>query len=66
MAGKYKQDKPLGRPRRRWDKNIKMDRKEIHRRTLNYFIWLSIATSAVIFLNIVIWNLISYVSRTTI
>jgi hypothetical protein len=49
MVGKYERDKPLGRPRHRCDNTIKMDRKDIYRGILNYFVWLSIGTSAMIF-----------------
>jgi len=49
MVGKYERDKSLDRPRHTWDKNIKVDRIEIHRGMSNYFIWLSTGTSVMIF-----------------
>jgi hypothetical protein len=48
MVEKYKRDKQPGKPRHKWDKNIKVDRKEIHRGMLNNFIWLTIGTSVMI------------------
>jgi hypothetical protein len=42
LAGKPKEKRPLGRPRRRWVDNIKMDLREIGCIGL---IWLRIGTS---------------------
>jgi len=42
LVGKHEGKKPLGRPRRRWDDNIKMDLQEVGVRTGSS--WLSIGT----------------------
>jgi hypothetical protein len=42
LVGKPKENRPLGRPRRRWEDGIKMDLREIGWGMWNGFIWLRI------------------------
>jgi hypothetical protein len=44
LVGKPEGKKPLGRPRRRWKDNIKMDLKKQVDRVCIRFIWLRIGT----------------------
>ena len=43
--------RPLGRPRRRWEDNIKMDLKEIGANTRNWVDWIDVKSINVKFLN---------------
>jgi hypothetical protein len=45
LAGKPEGKRPLGRPRRRWVDNIKVDLREIGRMVWAGSIWLRIGTS---------------------
>jgi hypothetical protein len=36
LVGKLKGKRPFGRPRRRWEDNIKMDLKEVGCRSMNW------------------------------
>jgi hypothetical protein len=45
LIGKPEGKRPLRRPRRRWDSNIKMDLREIGCGVWNGFLWLRIGTS---------------------
>jgi hypothetical protein len=40
LVGKYEEKKPLGRPRRRWEDNIKMDLQELGRGCID---WIEVA-----------------------
>ena len=40
LVGKYEGNRPLGRPRRRWEDNIKMDLQEVGCRGMN---WIDLA-----------------------
>jgi hypothetical protein len=42
LVGKPKRKRPLGRPRRRWEDNIKMDLQEVGWGTWTGLIWLRI------------------------
>jgi hypothetical protein len=42
LVGRLESKRPLGRPRRRWEDNIKMDLREIGIDEVNGFIWLRI------------------------
>jgi hypothetical protein len=44
LVGKHEGKKPLGRPRRKWDDNIKMDIKEEGERRRTGLIWLRTGT----------------------
>jgi len=44
FVGKPKEKSPLGRPRRRWEDNIKMNLKEVGWGTWTGLIWLRIGT----------------------
>jgi hypothetical protein len=45
LVGKPEGDRPLGRPRRRWEENIRMDLREIGWKALwAEIIWLTIGT----------------------
>jgi hypothetical protein len=44
-VGKPKGNRQLGRPRRRWVNNIKMDLREIGWDDMDWMIWLRIGTS---------------------
>jgi hypothetical protein len=44
LVGKPDGRRPLGRPRRRWEDNIKMDLREIGWGALTGLIWLRIGT----------------------
>jgi len=44
LVGKPEGKKPLGRPRHRWEDNIKMDLQEVGWRGMVGLIWRSIAT----------------------
>ena len=37
LVGKPEGKRPLGRPRRRWEDNIKMDLQEMRREGMNWF-----------------------------
>jgi hypothetical protein len=43
-VGKPERKRPLGRPRSRWEDNIRMDLKEIGREVVDGHIWLTIGT----------------------
>jgi len=43
-VGKPEGNKPLGRPRHRWEDNIKMDVQEVEWGALSGLIWLRIGT----------------------
>jgi len=43
-VGKHVGRRPLGRPRRRWEDNIKFDLQEVKGREWTGFIWLRIGT----------------------
>jgi hypothetical protein len=43
-VGKHKGKRPFGRPKRRWEDNIKMDLKAVGRRAWTGSIWLRIGT----------------------
>jgi hypothetical protein len=42
LVGRPEGRRPLGRPRRRWEYNIKMDLQEVERGTWTGLIWLRI------------------------
>jgi hypothetical protein len=44
LVGKPEGKKSLGRPRRRWKDNIKVDLQEVELSGMDWIIWLSIAT----------------------
>jgi hypothetical protein len=44
LVGRPEGRRPLGRPRRRWEDNIKMDLQEVERGAWTGLIWLSIGT----------------------
>ena len=44
FGGKPEGKRPLGRPMRRWEDNIKMDIQEVGRGEWNLLIWLRIGT----------------------
>jgi hypothetical protein len=44
LVGKPEGRRPLGRPRRRWEDNIKMDLREVGWGNQNGLIWLRIGT----------------------
>jgi hypothetical protein len=44
-VGKPEGKGPLGRPRHRWEENIKVDRRDIDEVILTGFIWLRIGAS---------------------
>jgi hypothetical protein len=44
LVGRHEGRRPLGRPRRRWEDNIKMDLREIGLGMWIGFIWLRIGT----------------------
>jgi hypothetical protein len=44
LVGKREGNRPLGRPRRRWEDNIKMDLQEVVFGTWTGSIWLRIGT----------------------
>jgi hypothetical protein len=44
LVGKPEGKKPLGKPKRRWKVNIKMDLQEVGWGTLTGLIWLKIGT----------------------
>jgi hypothetical protein len=44
LVGKLEGERPLGRPRRRWEDNIKMDLREVGWGTWTGSIWLRIGT----------------------
>jgi len=46
LEGKPERKRPLGRPRRRWDDNIKMDLQEVRWRAWTRFIWLRRGTGS--------------------
>jgi hypothetical protein len=45
LVGKLEGKRPLGRPRRRWEDNIRMDLRIYGGKVCTGFIWLSIGTS---------------------
>jgi hypothetical protein len=45
LVGKPEGSRPLGRPRRRWVDNIKIDLREIGWYGIDWIIWLRIGTS---------------------
>jgi hypothetical protein len=45
LAGKPEGKRPLGRPRRRWEDNIKIDLREIGCGGMDWINWLRIRTS---------------------
>jgi hypothetical protein len=45
LVGKPERKRPLGRPRRRWLDNIKIDLKEIKWNSMDWIVWLRIGTS---------------------
>jgi hypothetical protein len=45
LVGKSEGKRPLGRPRRRWEDNIKMDLREIGINVKTGFSWLRIGSS---------------------
>jgi hypothetical protein len=45
LIGKSEGKRSLGRPRRRWEDNIRLDRREIGWKVWVGFIWLKIGTS---------------------
>jgi hypothetical protein len=45
LVGKPEGKRPLGRPRRRWEDNIRMDLREIRWKMLIGYIWLRMETS---------------------
>ena len=44
LVGKPEGKRPLGRPRRRWEDNIKMDLQEVGCRGMTGSMWLKIGT----------------------
>jgi hypothetical protein len=46
LVGRPEVKRPLGRPRRRWDDNIKMHLREIEIDGANCFCWLGIGSSS--------------------
>jgi hypothetical protein len=44
FCGKARRKRPLGRPRRRWENNIKIDLREIYGVVWTGFFWLRIET----------------------
>jgi hypothetical protein len=44
LVGKPEGRRPLGRPRRRWEDNIKMDLREIGFGDVDWIIWFRIGT----------------------
>jgi hypothetical protein len=44
LVGRPEGRRPLGRPRHRWEDNIKMDFQEVGGRTWTGFVWLRIRT----------------------
>jgi hypothetical protein len=44
LVGKPEGQRPLGKPKRRWEDNIKVDLREIWWRVCMRFIWLRIGT----------------------
>jgi hypothetical protein len=44
LVGRPEGRRPLGRPRRRWEDNIKMDLREIGFGDVDWIIWLRIGT----------------------
>jgi hypothetical protein len=44
LVGRLEEMRPLGRPRRRWEDNIKMDLQEVGWGTWTGLIWLRIGT----------------------
>ena len=44
LVGKPEEKRPLGRPRRRWEDNIKMDLQEVRRGCRTGWSWLRIGT----------------------
>ena len=44
LVGKPERKRPLGRSRRRWEDNIKMDLQEVGRGAWSEFIWLRTGT----------------------
>jgi hypothetical protein len=44
-VGKHEGKGPLGRPMRRWEDNIKMDRRKIGREDVDWMHWLRIGNS---------------------
>jgi hypothetical protein len=44
LVGRSEGRRPLGKPRRRWDDNIKMDLQNVAWRARTGFIWLRIGT----------------------
>jgi hypothetical protein len=48
LVGKPEGRRPLERPRRRWEDNIKMDLKEVECRVWTGSIWLRIGTGGVL------------------
>jgi hypothetical protein len=46
LVGRPKDKRPLGRPKHRWEDNIKMDLREIEIDVQSGFIWLRIGSSA--------------------
>ena len=45
LTGKPTGKRTLGRPRRRWEENIRMNLQEIGNNTRNWWIWLRIGIS---------------------
>jgi hypothetical protein len=45
LVGRPEGKRPLGRPRRRWEDNIKMDLREIRMDGANWISWLRIGSS---------------------
>jgi hypothetical protein len=44
LVGKAEGERPLGRPRRKWEDNIKIDLREIGWDGVDWIIWLRIGT----------------------
>jgi hypothetical protein len=44
-VGKPERKRPLGRPRREWENNIRMELREYGMKMWNGFVWIRVATS---------------------
>jgi hypothetical protein len=49
LVGKPEGRRPLGRPRRRWEDNIKMDIREVGWEAWTESVWLRVGTGGVLF-----------------